>query len=403
MILRNVFKKINNSAELSSPPSWLVDFLGAKTGAGQTVTPENSRNVASAYRCGNIISDDVAKMPLKVIERRGAEIRQVEPDARIRNLAYLLEISPNRYQWSPFLFKKQVMQWLIYWGNAYVWTPPGFPREMFILPANKTKPVFDTKGNLWFEYESDKEEKELYLPINEVMHLMINPDQTGFLGRSVITYARESLGRQMGAYDTMGNFYAQGLNPSGIIWTSGELNREAREKVRASYTSAMGGSDNAYKLAVFDSKISKFEPVTMKPVDVQFLESINATDVDIANFFGLPIYKLNMGKQSYQSNEQQNLDYLSTTLDPYLVQWEQAGRLKWIPEADQATTYIKFIRESMLRTDAKTRADYMRTKIESGQMTPNEARALDDLSPYAGGDSYYMAANISRIEDPGNG
>ena len=398
MIFRNVLKRFGNSVDLSSPPSWMVDYLGHRTTSGQSVTAENSRNVASAYRCGNIISDDVAKMPLKVISRSGATINQVDPDARMRNLAYLLEISPNRYQVSPFLFKKQVMNWLIFWGNAYVWTPPGFPREMFVLPASKVEPVFDEAGNLWYEYKNgENDENKLYLPLNEVMQLMINPDQTGFKGRSVITYARESIGRQMGAYETMGNFYAQGLNPSGIIWTNGDLNKDARDKVRSSYTQAMGGSENAYKLAVFDSKISKFEPITMKPVDVQFLESINATDVDIANYFGLPIYKFNMGKQSYQSNEQQNLDYLSTTLDPYLVQWEQAGRLKWIPEGEQATTYIKFIRESMLRTDAKTRADYMRTKIESGQMTPNEARGLDDLSPYADGDSYYMASNIAKI------
>jgi HK97 family phage portal protein len=253
---------------------------------------------------------------------------------------------------------------------------------------------------LWFKTEIAKETK--YLPMVEVLHLMINPDQTGFLGRSVITYAREAIGRQMGAHETMGKFYKNGLNPSGIIYVDGELSAEARGKIKNSYTNAMAGSENAYSLAVFDNKITKYESVTMKPVDMQFLESIDASDVEIANYFGLPLYKLNMGKQSYQSNEQQNLDYLTTTLDPYLVQWEQAGRLKWLSEGEQASTYLKFVREALLRTDAKSRADYMRTKIESGQMTPNEARALDDLSPYAEGDAYYMASNIGRIGGGGN-
>lgn len=400
MIIRKALNQFRNNVDLANPPKWLVDYFGGKTSSGQVVNPENSRTVASAYRCGNIISDDVAKMPLKLIKRVGNQINQVDPNPSTRNLPYLLEISPNQYQWTPFLFKKAVMQWLLFWGNAYIWTPPGWPRVMLILPANKTEPVFDAAGNLWFKTEIAKTTK--VLPMVEVMHMLINPDQTGFLGRSVITYARESIGRQLGAYETMGQFYEKGLNPSGLLYVNGELNTEAREKIRSAYTSAMSGSDNAYKLAIFDSKISKFEPVTMKPVDMQFLESIQASDTDIANFFGLPLYKLNMGKQSYQSNEQQNIDYLTTTLDPYLVQWEQSGRLKWIPEQDQSTHYLKFIRESLLRTEAKSRAELMRTKIESGQMTPNEARALDDMSPYVGGDSHYIPVNIGKVAEDGS-
>lgn len=396
MILRNVLKRFRNDIDLTNPPKWLVDYFGGgKTASGQSVNPENSRTVASAYRCGNIISDDVAKMPLKLFKRTGNSISQVEPSAATRNLSYLLEISPNLYQWTPFLFKKAIMQWLLFWGNSYIWSPPGWPRQMLILPANKTEPVFDQQGSLWFKTEIARQVK--HLPMVEVMHLLINPDQTGFLGRSVITYARESIGRQMGAYETLGKFYSQGLSSSGILYAAGELNPDAREKIRSSYASVMSGSENAYNLAIMDSKITKFEPVTMKPVDMQFLESIQASDTDIANFFGLPLYKLNMGKQSYQSNEQQNIDYLTTTLDPYLVQWEQAGRLKWISEFEQANTYLKFIRESILRTDAKSRADLMRTRIESGQMTPNEARALDDMNPYAGGDEFYMASNIAKV------
>lgn len=397
MILSSALRRIVNSdsVSLTSPPAWLLEWFGEKTASGQIVTPENARKISTAYRCGNIISDDVAKMPLQSFERRGNQVIQAAPDARTRNLAYLLEVSPNRYQWTPFLFKKAVMQWLLYWGNAYIWMPPGWPRQMFLLPASVTEPVFDSQGELRFKTKMANQ--TVYLPMVEVLHLLINPDQTGFVGRSVITFARETLGRQMGAHETQAKFYDHGLNPGGIIWMDGELNKDARKKVRDAYTESMSGSENAYNLAVFDSKVTKFEPVTMKPVDMQFLQGIESTDLEIANFFGLPLHKLNMGKQAYNSNEQQNLDYLSTTLDPYLVQWEQAARLKWMTEAEQGSKYCRFNRDSLLRTDAKTRADYLRTKIESGQLTPNEARAIEDLSGYAGGDRYYMPGNIMPV------
>jgi len=163
----------------------------------------------------------------------------------------------------------------------------------------------------------------------------------------------------------------------------------------------MGGSSNAYRLAVMDAKISKFEVITMKPVDAQFLESINATDVQIANFFGMPAYKLNMGKQSYESNEQQDLDYLKTTLDPYLVQWEQAAALRWLSETEQNYTYFRFNRDVILRTDAKTRTTILKDKILSGQLTPNEGRQIEDMPAYEGGDAHYIPSNMALVGPDG--
>jgi phage portal protein BeeE len=109
-----------------------------------------------------------------------------------------------------------------------------------------------------------------------------------------------------------------------------------------------------------------------------------------------------MGKQSYESNTAQQLDYLSTTLNPYLVQWEQAGRLKWLKLDEQGDTYLRFIREALLWMDAKTRSEYLKGMILSGQMTPNEARQVNDLSAYEGGDTYYIPSNMARVLSDGS-
>jgi len=106
-----------------------------------------------------------------------------------------------------------------------------------------------------------------------------------------------------------------------------------------------------------------------------------------------------MGKEAYNSNAQQDLDYLKSTLDPYLVQWEQAARLKWLSLDEQGNSYFKFVRESLLRTDAKTRADLNATKIASGQMSPNEAREIEDMSGYEAGDEYWMTRNNASVKE----
>lgn len=373
----------------------LVNVMEINSLSGEIVTPENSKTVATAYRCANIISDDVAKMPLQTFQsRRSGEIERVRPNGLLTNIAWRLEVQPNRYT-SPFLFKKQVVQWMLFHGNAYIWQAPNASRELFILPASSTEPIFDKNGNLWYKVQSGGNCK--YYPDVEVLHLMINPDSTGMIGQSVIQFAREVIGRQKGAHKTQSKFYKQGLNPSGVMFMNGALSAEERNRVRASFEQTMSGSDNAYRLAVLDNKVAKFEPITMKPTDVQFLEQMQATDAEIANFFGLPLHKLNMGKQSYESNTQQQLDYLATTIDPYLVQWEELARLRWVNTAEQGYTYFRFERKSLLRTDPKAQAEQLGIELRTGQITHNEARQVQDRPAFENGDKLYFENGLSVI------
>jgi len=291
--------------------------------------------------------------------------------------------------------------WLLFWGNALIWQPaPPAQRELFILPTNMTTPKLDQNGYLWYEVRFPNGDKKM-IPAVEVMHVMIN-STNGLWGRSVLEYARETVGLRLGMSETQSSIQGSGLNPSAYVQVNASLDKAGREKYRESYSDVMSGSGNAGNLVVFDNKVTKFEPITMKLTDAQFLESIDHSDLDLANFFKYPAYKLNMGKQSYESNEQQDLDYLKSTLDPHLVQWEQAARLRWLPETDQQSGYFKFIRESILRTNAKSRADLHATQIASGLLTPNESRAIEDRNSYPDGDKFWMNRNNGEIGVPDN-
>lgn len=397
MYLSNLFKenKIDEDRQNSPRPDYPSNY-GMPSQAGERVTVERSLSIATAYRAKNIISDDVAKMPFQQIRRVGRNIDQVPPDGKLYNMAYLLQVSPNQWGWTPFQFKKSTIEWLLFYGNNYIWRPAVWPPQLLILPANKTVPVFDLEGNLWYKHTFTNNKIE-YIPAVEILHLLINPDNTGFMGRGVITFARETFGEQLAAHKTRSGFYKQGLNPAAYIQVNATLDKEGRQKYRDAYSEAIGGSDNAYKLAVFDNRITKFEPVTMTSKDAQFLESIEANDTDIANFFGMPLHMLNRGKEAYNSNEQKYIEYLQGTLDAFLVPWEEAARIRWLSQEEQGDTYFKFNRSALLRMDARTRAETNEVKIRSGQMTPNEAREKDDVSAYDQGDEFYMTSNYAPI------
>ncbi len=399
MLINSLFsKKTIKEDRVNSPTPDYAPSYGYTTTAGERVGVAVSQSIATAYRAKNIISDDVAKMPLQQIRRVGRSIEQVAPDPVSRNMAYLLQVSPNIWGWTPFIFKKAIIEWLLFYGNAYIWSPVTGPRQLLVLPADRTAPVFDLEGNLWYRHTFSNN-TAAYIPAVEILQLLINPDSTGFMGRGVITFARETIGRQLAARNTQGKMFSQGFMPAAYIQMGGELSAEARAKVRAAYEESMSGSDNAYRLAVFDQRITKFEPIDIQLKDAQFLESIDATDRDICNFFGLSEHMLNRGKEAYNSNEQKYMEYLNGTLDSYLVQWEQGARIRWLPIAEQGENYFHFVRESILRMDSKTRGEAMATRIQNGIMTPNEAREKEDMSAYVDGDQYYMASNVAPIVD----
>lgn len=373
----------------------LFNFMRS-THTKKIVSAETAKTIATAYRCGNIISDDIAGMPLQQFNRFRNQVRRLYPDAVTRNTAYLIEKSPNRWM-TPFIFKKTVINWLLFWGNAYIWKPVSNWPELFILPANQTFPVMDESGNKWYTTRFPNGQTET-LPDAEMVHLMIN-SADGLVGQSVLTYARETLGRQMGSHETQDKIFGGGLLPTALLWLNQtkEISQEARELARKSFLESAGNG-----VAVFDSRVAKFETITLTPADAQFLEGVQLTDTELANFFGIPLFKLNMGKQSYESNEQQDLDYLKSTLNPFLLQWEQAAGLKWIDARDQAFQYLRFNRDAILQTDAKTRTEVLVKRIQAGIYTPNDALAIEDLNGYLGGDSHYMQQSYGRIREDGS-
>ena len=381
-------------APVNPQPIAYNGYRPSQTTAGPVIDEESAMGVATAYRAANIISDNIAQMPLQQFIETGDDVKErVHPDAKTRNMAYLLEISPNLWGWTPFQFKKVLAQWLVLWGNSYVWRPPVRPFQLFVLPASDTYPVYDPDGALWYATRLDGKLK--YIPGPEIMHSLINPDSSGQLGRGVITYARESLGRQMGAYNTESKLYKNGMNPTAYIQVNSSLDKEKRDQYRDSYSEVMTADYEGPRLAVFDNKIAKYETVTMSLVDAQFLELIGATDRDIANFFGMPLHMLNMGKEAYSSNEEKYLEYLGSTLDPYLVQIEQGARVKWLSQDEQESQFYKFNRDSLLRMNSKARAETNEILIRSGQRTPNEAREKDDYSAYPDGNRFYMTKNYA--------
>lgn len=386
---------------LNSPSVAWEPSYGRRTQSGQTVSVFSSQSIATAYRAKNIITDALAGMPFKQYHRAGGQTVEVQEDATVRNIPYLLQVQANEWGWTPFQLMKSFYEWELFYGNGLIWKPPVSPAQLFILPANKTRPLFDLEGNLWYEHRFAANAKPAYIPSVEILHTLINPDETGVWGRGVITFARETFGRRMAANKAQSMLHAQGFLPAAVMKLKGDATKEIRDKVRDAYEESMSGTDNAYRLAIIDQKIEDYKPVEMQLKDSNWLESISATDDDIALFFGIAGHMLNKGKEAYESNQQKFEEFKALTLDPLAVPFEQAARIRWLARHDQPTDYFKFKRESLLRMLPTERAAMNATKIQNGMLSPNEARAQDELNPYEGGDVYLINTAVQPIQSVG--
>ena len=146
----------------------------------------------------------------------------------------------------------------------------------------------------------------------------------------------------------------------------------------------------AKNLYITPSALSKFIMTRESELSVQ----------DIARFFGVPLYKLQAGKQSYSSNEQNAVEYVVGTLHPIVTQYEQELTYKLLTMSEiEKGLEIKINMLAELKGDTGSRSTWYRNMREISAFSPNDIRALEDLPDIEGGDEYSASLNYVPLSD----
>ena len=150
------------------------------------------------------------------------------------------------------------------------------------------------------------------------------------------------------------------------------------------------------------ARIYESDAVTVRRVP---LDESGLSVEDLARFFGVPLYKLQAGKQSYQSNEQQQLDFVTNTLTPPVTQIEQEWTWKLLSDDDRAAgIYLHKNLNALLRGDSQSRAQFYEKMISMSVLNPDEVRALEDMSPLPDGlgKIYRFSKNYAPVGEEGD-
>jgi HK97 family phage portal protein len=197
--------------------------------------------------------------------------------------------------------------------------------------------------------------------------------------------------------------YNNGGKPSGVLSFDRLLTSAQRDAIRASFSTLTTGTDE--RLLVLEQGAT-FAPISMSPEDIELLASRRFQLEEICRWFGVPSVLVNdtSGSTTWGSGiEQLVMGFYKLNLRPYLESIENSIMTHLFSAQERVEYEVEFEFEGLLRADQKSRYDGYRVGINSGVLTPNEARAMEWLPPMAGGDKLLIQGAMIPIENAGQG
>ena len=397
MGLIELFKK--RPAENKALTSGGYSFFFGPTSAGRPVTERSAMQMTAVYACVRILSEAIAGLPLHVYRYEDDGRRS---KALSHPLYVLLHDEPNP-EMTSFVFRETLMTHLLLWGNAYaqvIRNGRGDVVGLYPLMPNRMQVGRNDQGQLEYTYTRTDDEPDVDAPRKvtltaaDVLHIP-GLGFDGLVGYSPIAMAKNAIGLAIATEEYGASFFANGAAPGGVLEHPGIIKDPAR--VRESWQSTFGGSRNSNKIAVLEEGM-KYTPIGISPEQAQFLETRKFQINEIARIFRIPPHMVgDLEKSSFSNIEQQSLEFVKYTLEPWVIRWEQTITKALLNPAEKPHVFVKFNLEGLLRGDYVSRMSGYATARQNGWMSANDIRALENLDlipPEAGGDLYLVNGNM---------
>ena len=380
-------------------------FMGTSA-SGKVVTERTSMQMTAVYACVRILSEAVASLPLHFYEYLDDGSKK---KATKDPLYFLLHDEPNP-EMTSFIFRETLMAHLLLWGNAYaqiIRNGKGEVIALYPLMPNKMSVNRDENGEIYYLYNKSSDEGKpeeagyIYIPKEYVLHIP-GLGFDGLVGYSPIAMAKNAIGLAIATEEYGSKFFAHGAAPSGVLEHPGTLKDPA--KLRENWNATFGGSNNSGKVAVLEEGM-KYTQISISPEQAQFLETRKFQIDEIARIFRVPPHMVgDLEKSSFSNIEQQSLEFVKYTLDPWIIRWEQALNRALINQNEKTKYFFKFNVEGLLRGDYQSRMNGYAVARQNGWMSANDIRELENLDKIPaeeGGDLYLINGNMLPLNRAG--
>lgn len=382
-------------------------FLFGRTTSGKPVNERTAMQTTAVYACVRILAEAVASLPLHVYEYQDDGGKKLVHD---HPLYYLLHDEPNP-EMTSFVFRETLMSHLLIWGNAYaqiIRDGAGRVLGLYPLLPDKMDVQRDDKGNIYYVYSRNSDENPMFkeygnikLKAEDVLHIS-GLGFDGLIGYSPIAMAKNAVGMTLACEEYGASFFANGANPGGVLEHPGVLKDPS--KVRESWNSVYRGVNNAHKIAVLEEGM-KYQQIGIPPEEAQFLETRKFQINEIARLYRIPPHMVgDLDKSSFSNIEQQSLEFVKYTLDPWVIRWEQSLQKSLLLPGEKGKYFIKLNVDGLLRGDYQSRMNGYAVGRQNGWFSANDIREMENMNPISdeeGGNLYLINGAMTKLADAG--
>lgn len=343
------------------------------------------------FACVWLIAKELASAPLFLYEKHGDRKKKA-----VDNPIYtMLHDSPNP-EMSSQVFREAIQSQVLLWGNGYaeiLRSVGGDPLSLWPLEsANMT--VKRINNELVYEYHIQSTGETKYFPSQNILHIP-GLSFNGIVGKSVIGFARETIGTGMAMDEFGARYFSNSATPRGILEHPKPLGEEAQKRLVSSFNKTYLGLSNAQKIMLLEEGMT-FKQMSFNPQDSQFLESKYFQIEDICRFFSVPPHLVqHLLRATYSNIEHQTMDFWTFTLRPWAIRWEQQINLKLLNNSP--IYYVKHMFNDLVRADLASRTTAYASAIQNGWLSINEVRGFEELDPVEGGDAHRQQQQMIDI------
>lgn len=393
--LNRISAAFGERARLSESDSFLTrTFGGGRSSSGITVSESSALTFSAVWACQRILSETLAHPPLIVYERKKGKGGKRKLDhADDLEIYWSLKNEFNDHMTS--LVARETSQGhAVGWGNGYLEIERTKGQEavqLWPMLPDRTKPILEN-GKL--RYETKVDGQPVKVSAQNTVHIP-GFGFDGYIGYSPIHMMRHAIGLGQATETFGGKYFSQGSRSGGVLMYPGTLSPTAKANIQESFDADTKGLEKSHRITILEEG-TKFIATTIPPNEAQFLETRKFQVIEIARYHRMPLHKIQEMDRSTNNNiEQQALEFLLDTMLPWFIRWEQElNRKLWVTREARKRYFVKFNLNSLMRGDSVARSAYYKSAIETGWMTRNEARELEDMEPLEGLDEPLVPLNM---------
>lgn len=389
-------------ADASRWGAWGAFAASVETAAsGVSVNPQKAMTLSALWACVSKRAETIGCLPLSVYEQEDPETVREATDHP------LYQVLHTRWnERTPSLLGRETQQaHADTWGNGYseiVKDGRGDVVSLWNVTPDRMAPK--VKHDAFYYEWIDDYGNPKPISADRILHLP-GLSFDAMCGYSPTKVHKEAIGLGLATEKFGATFFGNGVRPGGVFKHPGKMTEPAHMRLQQSLKEEHGGPDKAHRVIILEEGMD-WQAQGMSPENSQFLQTRQFQRVDMCIIFKVPPPLIgDFDKGTYNNSEQAGIWFAQHTISPLCTRWEQIMNWQLFRPEERGRFFVKFNLDGLMRGDFLTRTQALKEQFQSGKLSLNEWRRIDDMNPIddPAADLHFVQAQMIPISMAASG